>query len=264
MKKELMYERDLIFVPFTTKMNSLEQMFYDELMKEVDEFVHLTVQWLQSNEGKEFLSTRKGIRSVLRNHHIKTKKLLNYLRTNYRIGASYAHKSLGKHFIELDYEDYESVRNLYNGVNDVLDRFEDTITEDILFILNELWEVISDLSYWANFKDRHYTTPISARTRCEMIARTEMARSFNGGVLQTYAKYGIALVELVNYNDIGICDTCIELIRNNPYTLMEAVSILPVHPNCKCFAVVYLLEDGQIIERVEDPIIIDMFNQNIG
>ena len=143
----------------------------------------------------------------------------------------------------------------------ILNNFKKTIIEDIKELLkganryrNHLHEMLQDLL------NHHYSTPITPKTRSEMIARTEMVRSFNNGVFQTYSNFGIEIFEIVNYNDVGICDVCIDLINNNPYTLEEITKLLPVHPNCRCFGVVYRLMDD-IIDEVKNPIIVDMFKQ---
>ena len=116
--------------------------------------------------------------------------------------------------------------------------------------------ILHKLKDWAK---NNFTTPISAKVRSEMIARTEMNRSFTNGVLQTYANYGLNSFDIVNYNDIGICDTCIEFIQNNPYTLEEVMKLLPVHPNCKCLCVIAHTLTEIPLKEIENPIIIDMF-----
>ena len=262
-----MKENDLIFVPFTSKMNSLEKILYDELMKEVKEYSRITIEWLKTEDGQEFLSRgknyrakRKSIISILKAHHIKRANIMKTLRLNHSIGRSYAHRSIGKMAEDLDNDDWECLRQIYNGVSDIMDSFEETLIAEIMFLLNELWEEIVDLAYALNkLPYNHYTTNITPKVRAEMIARTEMQRSFNGGVLQTYAKYGIELIEIVNYTDVGLCETCKELIRGSPYSIVEVSHLLPVHPNCKCFAVAYVLPDKELV-KVDDPIIIDMFS----
>ena len=93
-----------------------------------------------------------------------------------------------------------------------------------------------------------------------MIARTEMNRSYNNGAIQTYVTYGIKQFNIINYHDWGICTTCISHIQNNPHTLDEILTILPVHPNCKC--IVTAAETNEKIEKQHNPIIINMFKKH--
>ena len=93
-------ENDRIFIPFTTKMTSLEQMFHETLMEEIEKYLSITGEWLQSNDGLEYIHTQKStIRSLdklLKQHHINTEKLDNLLLIQYGIGRSYAHKNINR------------------------------------------------------------------------------------------------------------------------------------------------------------------------
>lgn len=75
-------------------------------------------------------------------------------------------------------------------------------------------------------------TTISPMRRAEMIARTEHARAVNTGTLQAYENYNVGEVEIITAGDDDVCDDCLDLESNNPYTLNEAQDLLPVHPNC--------------------------------
>lgn len=68
--------------------------------------------------------------------------------------------------------------------------------------------------------------------RAEMIAITERSRAFNTGKLQTYMNYGVQLVDVVTMHDERVCQTCIDVENNNPYTIQEAEELLPLHPRC--------------------------------
>lgn len=261
-----MKEKDIVFVPFTTKMNSLEKLFHEELLNQVSKLLYTTKKWLQTSNGLEYLNTPeeeniKPLIELLKQEKLDTRTLFNLLEINYTLGSSYAHQSIGKVRKSLTGSHQKSFKLLKKGVQKILNNFKKTIIEDIKELLkganryrNHLHEMLQDLL------NHHYSTPITPKTRSEMIARTEMVRSFNNGVFQTYSNFGIEIFEIVNYNDVGICDVCIDLINNNPYTLEEITKLLPVHPNCRCFGVVYRLMDD-IIDEVKNPIIVDMFKQ---
>jgi len=79
------------------------------------------------------------------------------------------------------------------------------------------------------------------RKRAELIARTETMRAHHVGTINSYREAGIEGVkikaELLATPDDRCCDVCLELeekSREKPYTLDEAESLIPVHPNCRC------------------------------
>ena len=73
---------------------------------------------------------------------------------------------------------------------------------------------------------------ISPRVRAEMIARTEHARAVNTGTLQSYANYGVEMVEIITARDDLVCEICEEYDEENPHRLSDAQDLLPAHPNC--------------------------------
>lgn len=259
-------EYDMVFVPFTTKMTSLEQLFYDTLMFEVEKYLLITKEWVQTQDGLEYLhtttkSSNKNLKLLLQQHHINTNKLHTILLTQYNTGSSYAHRSIGKNPNITKTSHTQTINLLLKGVDKIISRFDKTIRKDILHFIKDMKgekvkTVINKLKDWSK---HNFTTHISAKVRSEMIARTEMTRSFNGGVLQTYANYGLNSFDIVNYNDIGICDTCINLIANNPYTLEEVMGLIPVHPFCRCLCVIAHTSTEIPLKEIQDPIIIDMF-----
>ena len=71
-------------------------------------------------------------------------------------------------------------------------------------------------------------------TRCTMISVTEYGRSVNTGLLQGYVNLGVYYVDIKTAGDDRVCDDCLEIEENNPYSIIEAMSLLPVHPDCRC------------------------------
>ena len=256
----------MVFVPFTTKMTSLEQMFYDTLMFEVEKYLLITKQWIQTQDGLEYLhtttkSSNKTLQFLLQQHHIETSKLHTILLTQYNTGSSYAYESINRNPHITKTSHTQTINLLLKGVDEIIHRFDKTIRKDILHFIKQVKgekteTILNKLKDWTK---HNFTTPISAKVRSEMIARTEMTRSFNGGVLQTYANYGLNSFDIVNYNDIGICEKCINLIRNNPYTLEEVMKLLPVHPYCRCLCVIAHTLTEIPLKEIGNPIIIDMF-----
>ena len=268
MKYTIMYEKeyDRIYVPFTTKMTSIEQLFHETLIEEVEKYLLITREWLQTTEGLEYLhTTHKSpnikLKDLLKEHEIDTSNLNNLLLAQYNIGSSYAHKSIGKTFTKLTSSDKKSIKKLLGGVDKIIRRFDKTIRKDITTFIQkcrglDIEETLKRLDGWIHL---NITTPISARIRSEMIARTEMNRSFTNGVLQTYSNYGLNSFDIINYNDVGVCETCISIIKDNPYTLEEVMRMLPVHPHCRCLCVIRHTTTEIPLEIIDNPKIIDMF-----
>lgn len=78
---------------------------------------------------------------------------------------------------------------------------------------------------------------IPAEQRADMIARTEILRSFNEAALQEYRNYGAvgvsAIVEFQTAGDSRVCDRC-AFLQGKTYTLDEASGVLPLHVRCRC------------------------------
>lgn len=72
---------------------------------------------------------------------------------------------------------------------------------------------------------------IPAEVRADMIARTEIMRAYNQGILTTCQQYGIELFNVI-LGDTP-CGDCEELPLNNPYRVDDLPPI-PMHPNCQC------------------------------
>lgn len=78
---------------------------------------------------------------------------------------------------------------------------------------------------------------IPARARAEMIARTEVIRSFHQANVQEMMNYGVAGVyvkaEYMTAGDGRVCPRCASL-QGKIYDLQEAMNLIPKHPRCRC------------------------------
>ena len=74
----------------------------------------------------------------------------------------------------------------------------------------------------------------TVNTRCTMIATSEYGRTINTGLLQCYVNNGVYSVDIITAGDDLVCEDCLEIERNNPYGVEEAMNLLPVHPSCRC------------------------------
>lgn len=79
---------------------------------------------------------------------------------------------------------------------------------------------------------------IPAKRRAEMLARTEIIRAHHQATIQEYMNWGVwnvnVMAEFMTAHDNRVCDKCHALTLRNPYTLEEAMNLIPVHPNCRC------------------------------
>ena len=75
---------------------------------------------------------------------------------------------------------------------------------------------------------------VNLEFRSEMISRTEYSRGINTGTLQAYSNNGVKEANILTSGMSNVCDDCIALEENNPYTLQEAMRLLPFHPLCNC------------------------------
>lgn len=69
--------------------------------------------------------------------------------------------------------------------------------------------------------------------RAKTIARTETARAQNLGYTEGLAEIGVVKAEFEVHEDERLCPIC-ESLDGEKYNIVEAKSIIPVHPNCRC------------------------------
>lgn len=77
----------------------------------------------------------------------------------------------------------------------------------------------------------------SARTRAEMIARTERNNLINQARLTVFKLNNVEWVDFVTKGDSRVCSDCAELEATNPHRLTEleeSGNIPSIHPRCRC------------------------------
>lgn len=83
-------------------------------------------------------------------------------------------------------------------------------------------------------------------TRSRMLARTEVIRAHHIANLNSYKQFGIDEVEMVaeftTAGDSRVCPKC-EALDGKIYTIEVAKGLIPVHPNCRCFAQLTLRDE---------------------
>lgn len=87
---------------------------------------------------------------------------------------------------------------------------------------------------------------ISPMRRAEMLARTEIIRAHHWAMIQEYRNWGIAgvnvLAEFVTAGDLRVCSRCDTLAKGSPYTLDQIQNVIPLHPQCRCVALPFIIK----------------------
>lgn len=67
----------------------------------------------------------------------------------------------------------------------------------------------------------------------ELIARTELHRSFIEGNLQSFKELKVEKLRMII--NVGACEQCIDVAADHTSTPINLTSgIIPVHPRCRC------------------------------
>lgn len=114
----------------------------------------------------------------------------------------------------------------------------------------------------------------SPKQRATMIAKTEISRVQNTGILQSYVNEGYTQVKILTAEDNSVCYLCLknayEFNEDAPVTydnkgderihyigtLIDNLNYVPLHPNCRC---TYLSIWETKIDSNENPLIICLF-----
>ena len=278
------YKSDWVHIPFTKKLNQSELEYLTSMLLGFDRQLGLIAEYMGSEEYAELeFATQNQIDAFFRNSGIdkRLNELINFnastseefIQEFYRIGA------------ELGYEDIEQSLAYTIADQEALFNVSKYNFDLITNVNQELRTGIKEVIFNAVATGEGYTTTmrrlqelpltpintnISVRTRAEMIARTEYARAVNTGTLQAYANYGVDQVVINTSHDGLVCDYCVMLEKDNPYTLQEAMKLLPAHPNCRCNYAAYIPEPDELgsfdigsLSIVNNPLIVNLVPSSV-
>lgn len=271
-----------LYIPNQKSLTRGEQAYFRNMVSGLDEQLLTAGEWLGSDEAKELFRLRQseiddffqnsGIReqlNVIINNNAKDSE--TFIKRFYTVGETLGYKDIGKklaytpatkkalyHLTNYNFELVTNLNNqLANGIRERIfmgvasGQHPYEIARDLMNLKLEPIPII---------KDGEVIRVISPRMRAEMIARTEHARAVNTGTLQAYSNYGVEKVDIITVGDSDVCTDCEDLENNNPYTLEEAMNLLPVHPNCRC-------SYGPVVEEplvaVDDPLIVNLVDVSI-
>lgn len=262
---------DFIKIPFCKQLSPEEIAYLQSLTDGLDKQIELVAEYLGSEEFAELSSMNQmQIDAFFRNSGIKQKldDLIEYnasdsedfIRQFYKIGSELGYNEIGG-VLAYTQADRIALYNLTTYNFDLVTNMNTELREGIREVIFNA--VASGDGYQTTMRNLMELplTPInnniSVRTRAEMIARTEHARAVNTGTLQAYVNYGVTQVEIITAQDGLVCDDCIDAEENNPWSISEAQSLLPMHPNCRC-TYAPVVESIEEVERVDNPQPVDL------
>lgn len=264
--------------------------YYNHLMNLLNSQVDEAIKWLDSDDAKElffeeaeyqyelFRSLEDEWDDILEQKYPSVEALLDEV---YRRGKAKGYADMREHirFTDTDKLALNIVRD-YNFHlirkidNDTRNQIKNIITSAVLTgenprkVAPKIYDVVGERLEGSTF------TPMQ---RAVMIARTEVSRVQNTGILQSYVNEGYTEVKILTAEDNNVCYTCLtyayefneesEIIFSNHgeekvhniIELLQGGKFPPFHPNCRC---TYLSIWRSKEEPPEEPIIIDLTSEN--
>jgi len=236
---------DWIRIPFTKKLSPEEISYLESIMTGFDRQLGAVAEYIGTEEYAQLMGmNRQQINAFFSNSGIREKlsEIIEYnahdsedfIRNFYKIGAELGYAEIGQ-LLRYTPADAKALEFLTKYNFDLISNVNTELTGQIREVI---FQAVAEGEGYQTTMRNLLELPlqpingISPRTRAEMIARTETARAQNTGTIQAYANYGVEMVEIVTVGDSLVCDDCIDAEDNNPHTLQEAQSLLPMHPNC--------------------------------
>ena len=238
-------------IPVVFKSQNKNEKRYNDLLNNgIDNLILTSNKWLKTNESDDLLTIRdedvykeefkktnlyKDLNSIIQ---VNADKGIVPLRNFYKIGSQLGYNSLKKKKKpDLNEYDEEAIAILSAYVYEVLINLNQDASR---VIRNTLYDGIIGNNSKKEIGLDLLTVPdkvgdsFKINTRSQMITTTEYNRSINTGTLQSFSNSGVQEVHIVTTGLPNVCDMCIDIESKNPYTLEEAMNLLPMHPNCAC------------------------------
>ena len=238
-------------LPVSKRLSANEVKYANLLSSGIDENIKYTIDWLNTSDGKKLLrlsptdeedfdeyffssSLYDGLNEQFQTN---SKNAISPIRSFYQIGSKLGYEQLGR-TLPLMESDVKARGIVEDNCDDIvinLNKESGIGIKDILFAsllagfgTAKINQSILQMPY------QPIRGNVGLLKRCEMIARTEYSRSINTGTLQAYSNVGVTEVDIITTGLSNVCDDCLDLEANNPYTLQEAMRLLPLHPQCAC------------------------------
>lgn len=234
----------------TKKMGKAEKSFHDNLMNGLSKQLILSTNFLNTNEfgrvnksvdddfDEWFITTSlyDDLDILMKENVVSSGDYINrFYMSGSRLGYNQLKKRNNSSFNSYD---NESLRILREYTDDLVYDLNKELAVGVRDTLHEGIENNESPNIIKNNMLGLLTIPIlsavNLENRSEMIARTEYSRGINTGTLQAYSNSGVTEANIITSGMSNVCDDCLELESNNPYTLEEAMELLPFHPLCNC------------------------------
>jgi SPP1 gp7 family putative phage head morphogenesis protein len=273
------YKSDWVEIPFTKKLSQSELEYLTSILLGYDRQLGIIAQYLGSEEYAELqFANQRQIDAFFRTSGIDKRldEVINFnastseefIKNFYRIGAELGYEDI-EQTLAYTLADQEALFHVskynFDLITNVNQELKDGIKEVIFESVAEGEGYQTTIRKLQQLPLTPINTNISIRTRAEMIARTEYARAVNTGTLQAYANYGVEKVVINTSHDGLVCDYCLMLEADNPYTLQEAMKLLPAHPNCRCNYAAYIPEPDALdsfdigsLSIVNNPLVVNL------
>ena len=260
--------------------------YYNLLENHISNQIDATVRWLESDEARDyFFSEAEYQQDVFRALEDEWDEILEgkypsveaLLSEVYRRGKAQGYADMREHirYTEQDKLALEFVTNYNFGLirkidNDTRNQIKNRITEAVIAGEHPYTVTSKILSVAEERLDGSNFTP---KQRATMIARTEISRVQNTGILQSYVNEGYTEVKILTAEDNNVCTICLKYAfefnkddeitfenrgeekTHNIIKLIKGGKFPPFHPNCRCTYQSIWESKG---EPPENPIIVNL------
>lgn len=211
--------------------------------------VEVITEWLGSEDAKKILEGAEELglnffdkleyEIRLRLHDKFLTLIVPLLMSWYTFGnkISYNELNLTPTFKDSDWLVFDSIkRNNYDLLTDLSKDVCVTLRDTLYNGINKGLNIdeLTDLLLTNGLRGKG---KFSAKTRAEMIARTEKNNSINQAKVNSYKENGVEWVDFITMGDGRVCNICLSLESQNPHRLdqLEADGNIPsIHPRCRC------------------------------
>lgn len=268
-------------------INDVKTMRYYNLISNlIDSQIDASIRWIDSKEAEEFFTGESAYQTeafqtlekewdnILEGKYPSVEALLNEV---YRRGKAKGYTDMREHikYTEADKQALKIARNYnYHLIrkldNDTRNQIKNKITEAVITgeHPNKLAPKILSIA-----EERLQGSTFSPKQRATMIARTEISRVQNTGILQSYINEGYTEVKILTAEDNNVCTTCLKYAfdfnKDEKITfenrgkervhdiikLIKGEQFPPFHPLCRC---TYLSVWNSKEEPPENPLVIDL------
>ena len=260
--------------------------YYDLLENHIKNQIDATIKWLESDQARDYFFSESEYQrdvfraledewdSILEGKYPSVEALLSEV---YRRGKAQGYSDMREHiqYTEQDKLALSFVQE-YNFVlirnidYDTRSQIKAKITEAVIAgehpytVAPKILDVAEERLDGSNF------TP---KQRATMIARTEVSRVQNTGILQSYVNEGITEVKILTAEDDNVCDLCLKYAFefnekdditfenrgeekvHNISKLIKGGRFPPFHPLCRC---TYLSVWESKVKRPIDAEVVDL------